>query len=171
MQRIAVIGISGSGKTTFARRLQQATGLPLHHADQLFWRGRWQPVPEHEYLDAHSSLVSQDRWIIEGYVDPVLSPRLRRADLVVDLDPPAWLCAARVVKRWWAHRRTARPELPVEALETLDLRFLGVVLSAAERPAIEAALRLAPGAVVQKVVTQSERAEVIRQFTYEPPRA
>ena len=54
MQRIAIIGISGSGKTTFAHTLQRATGLPLHHADQLFWRGPWQPVPADQYLEAHS---------------------------------------------------------------------------------------------------------------------
>lgn len=168
MQRIAIIGISGSGKTTFAYALQRATGLPLHHADQLFWRGQWQPVPQHEYLDAHSSLVSQGRWIIEGYVDSALSLRLRRADLIVYLDPPVWLCGFRVLKRWWMHRKTARPELPAEALERLSLRFLRVVLSAAERPAIETALGLAPDAVVIRAATLAQRADIIRQLSSGP---
>ena len=64
---------------------------------------------------------------------------------------PAGVGAGRVVTRWWAHRKTARAELPAEALERLDFGFLWVVLSAAERPAIEAALGRAPEAVVRSI--------------------
>jgi len=35
--RIAVIGISASGKSIFARALAARTGLPLRHGDQLDW--------------------------------------------------------------------------------------------------------------------------------------
>ena len=138
--RIAVIGIGGSGKSTYARGLAKATGLPLVHMDALFWRGAWEAVPEAEYLEAHARLVAEDRWIIEGYVDVALAGRLQAADRIIDLDPPGWLCAARVIRRWWTHRGRARPELPPEARERLSLRFLWTVLTRAERPAIDAAL-------------------------------
>lgn len=36
MKKILVIGNSGSGKSTFARKLHRATGLPLFHLD-LVW--------------------------------------------------------------------------------------------------------------------------------------
>lgn len=164
MQRIAVIGISGSGKTTFARALARATGLPLRHVDQLFWTGRWRPVPEHAYLECHSAWVSRDRWIIEGFVDPSFAQRLRRADLVVYLTPPPWVCAGRGLKRWWAHRKTARAELPAEALERLDFGFLWVVLSAAERPAIAAALARSPEAVVRRLAGKRDQAALLREL-------
>jgi adenylate kinase family enzyme len=164
MERIAIIGISGSGKTTFAHALQRATGLPLHHADQLFWRGAWQPVPVDQYLEAHSDWVGRNRWIIEGYVDPSLAQRLQRADLIIYLAPPPWVCAGRVVKRWLAHRKTARLELPPEALERLNLRFLWVVLSGAERPNIEAALRQAPKAIVQRLATTQDQVDFFHRL-------
>lgn len=84
-------------------------------------------MPADQYLKSHEELVGRQRWIIEGFVDPSLAQRLNRADLIIYLAPPSWVCAGRVVQRWLAHRKTARPELPPEALERLDLRFLWVV--------------------------------------------
>ena len=43
MQRILVMGSSGSGKSTFARRLSEATGIPFVSLDALFWKPGWQP--------------------------------------------------------------------------------------------------------------------------------
>ncbi len=37
MNKAIIIGSPGSGKSTFARALQQATGLPLIYLDQLYW--------------------------------------------------------------------------------------------------------------------------------------
>ena len=51
MQKALVIGCPGSGKSTFARRLQAATGLPLIYLDQLFWNADKTWVPP-ETLDA-----------------------------------------------------------------------------------------------------------------------
>lgn len=41
MKRIVVIGCSGSGKSTFSRKLKQVTGNPLHHLDKLYWLPDW----------------------------------------------------------------------------------------------------------------------------------
>ncbi|HYD43891.1 MAG TPA: hypothetical protein VEA79_01355 [Phenylobacterium sp.] len=109
--------------------------------DSLFWRGAWEPVPEAEYLAAHERLTAGAAWVIEGYVDAAMASRLRLADQVIYLDYSGPLCAWRVLRRWIAHRRTSRPELPRAAFERLSLAFLLVVLRRAERPAIEAALR------------------------------
>ena len=37
MKKILVIGCPGSGKSTYARRLQKITDLPLYYLDMLFW--------------------------------------------------------------------------------------------------------------------------------------
>jgi adenylate kinase family enzyme len=155
-RRIAVVGISGSGKSSFARALSASSGLPLHHMDRLFWRGRWEAVPEADYIAAQQALLADDAWIIEGYIDPALAERARAADLILYLDFSGARCAWRVLKRWWRHRRVARPELPPEAVERLDPRFLWVALSRAERPAIEAALAGVDPARVRRVRTPAE---------------
>ncbi|MCC7267658.1 MAG: hypothetical protein IT546_10015 [Caulobacteraceae bacterium] len=163
-RRIAVVGISGSGKSTYARELARRTGLPLHHMDALFWRGAWEPVPEAEYLAAHERLTAGADWIIEGYVDGAMTSRLRRADQVIHLDYRGPLCAWRVLRRWIAHRRTSRPELPPGARERLSLSFLLLVLRRAERPAIEAALQGVDPAKILRV-TSPRQLESIAKLT------
>ena len=37
-QKALVIGSPGAGKSTFARRLRDASGLPLHYLDMLWHR-------------------------------------------------------------------------------------------------------------------------------------
>jgi adenylate kinase family enzyme len=150
-RRIAVIGISGSGKTTLARRLAKTTSLPLIHMDQLFWRGAWQAVAEADYLAEHARLISQERWIIEGFIDSKMAERLARADIVYYLDYSGLLCAWRILGRWLKHRRVSRPELAPEARERVSPLFLCRVLRRAERPGIEAALQTAQPANVRRM--------------------
>ena len=40
LRRVLVIGCGGAGKSTFASRLGERTGLPVIHLDALFWRSR-----------------------------------------------------------------------------------------------------------------------------------
>lgn len=140
LNRIAIIGISASGKSTISRILAERTKLPLIHMDQLFWHGNWQEVPEVEYLKEHQKVIQQDRWIIEGYVDKKMKQRLERSDLILYLDYSGLRCAWQLIKRWFKHRSKSRPELPKEALENFDRDFFWLVLTRAERLDIEEAL-------------------------------
>ena len=38
MRKTLVLGCSGSGKSTFAVKLHNVTGLPLFHLDNVWWR-------------------------------------------------------------------------------------------------------------------------------------
>ena len=49
MERVIVIGCPGAGKSTFARRLQGVTGLPLIHLDMLFWNEDKTTVSREEF--------------------------------------------------------------------------------------------------------------------------
>ena len=163
IKKIAVVGISASGKSVFGRELEEHTGLPLFHMDNLFWRGKWESIPESEYLKEEQKLICKDKWIIEGYVDEKMSGRLELADLVIYLDYPGILCFSRVIWRWLKHRRVSRPELPKEALEELDLSFLWCVLTRSERPGIERALER----VDQSKIVRVYSPRALREFMKE----
>ncbi len=45
MQRISVIGTSGSGKTTVARRIAESLGFPHVELDALHWEPGWKEAP------------------------------------------------------------------------------------------------------------------------------
>jgi adenylate kinase family enzyme len=43
-KRIASVGVTGSGKTTLARRLSEQHCIPRVELDTLYWKAGWQPV-------------------------------------------------------------------------------------------------------------------------------
>jgi adenylate kinase family enzyme len=159
-QRIAILGITGAGKSTLSRRIAQKTGLPLFHMDSLFWRGKWEEVPEAEYLRAHDEILkNNERWIIEGWVSPAMEERLKQADLIIYLDYPGWLCALRYIERAFKHRKIARPELPSESRDHFKWRRFFLLLFRGERPGTEASLvHVNPAKIVRlKTPEETER--------------
>jgi adenylate kinase family enzyme len=142
LQKIAIIGITGSGKSYLGRRVAKKTGLPLFHLDTIYWRGKWQEVSEDEYLKEHEKILKEnDRWVIEGWLNEKMHGRLHAADVIIYLDYPGWLVIWRYYKRWFKHRKIARPELPAESRERFRLKWLILGFLRNERPFIERALK------------------------------
>jgi len=94
-----VVGCSGAGKSTFARRLGAALGLPVTHLDRLFWRPGWTQAPRDEFHAAQQEIVASAAWVIDGNYGASMHLRLPRADTVVFLDLPRRVCLRRVLVR------------------------------------------------------------------------
>src|SRR5215212_5460573 len=99
MQRVLVIGSRGSGKSTLAKELAKRTGLRLIHLDQQYWRSGWVEPSKEEWRGQVEVLIAQDRWVMDGNYGGTLELRLARADTVIDLQFPAWLCVWRILRR------------------------------------------------------------------------
>jgi hypothetical protein len=58
-------------------------------------------LPPEEWARRQAILAAEPRWIMDGDLGPydAVEPRLRRADTVVVLDLPLWLCAWRAWRR------------------------------------------------------------------------
>lgn len=159
MERVLVVGISGSGKSRFARRLGAAVGLPVVHLDSIFWMDNWAEADPMTVQTSIRTALDQDQWVIEGYVEPLGRRRVQRADLVVYLDCSGKQALVGGLQRWVRHRRHARPELPPGNTDRLNLAFLLVLLRRQERPEIEAAIA---GAAEGKVVRLQSRRQADR---------
>ena len=98
-RRVVVIGMSGSGKSTFSRALSATTGLPVLHLDIHYWKPGWERPPEEEWREKQRHLLAGEAWIADGNYYESLDLQLLRADTVVVLDTPWWICAGRAFRR------------------------------------------------------------------------
>src|SRR3972149_6557192 len=98
-RRVLVTGMAGSGKSTFSRSLAAKTGLPGIHLDLHFWKPGWVAPSGLAGREKQSGLLAGDGWIADGNYHETLDLRLERADTVVFLDTPWWVCAGRAFLR------------------------------------------------------------------------
>lgn len=99
MNRIAIIGCGGSGKTTLARHLATTTGAPLTHLDGIYYDSDWNTLPPEKFAALQEELVAQPRWVIDGNFASTLPIRLHRADTVIFLDIPPIICLWGILQR------------------------------------------------------------------------
>ena len=154
MQKVLVIGCPGAGKSTFARALRDATGLPLCYLDMLWHKPDRTNVTPEAFDRALAEWLARQAWIIDGDYSRTLPQRLEACDTVFFLDFPLEVCLAGVENR----RGAQRPDMPwVE--EELDAEFLQYILDfgQAQMPAIRAGLEAYRGR--RQILTFHSRAE------------
>jgi len=106
MQRIAIIGNAGGGKSVLARKLRDMLGIPVFTFDDLQWRPGWTRSPEEEIHAEHSRWMAEPRWIIDGWGNwEILDQRFDLADTIIFIDFHI------AVHYWWAIKRQLKAAL------------------------------------------------------------
>ena len=116
MRRIAIVGNSGTGKTTLAARLASELGLTHIELDALYHRANWQEAtPEDFQRDLRAAMqaadAATDGWTTCGNYRSA-GGRINQdaADTIIWLDMPRWLILRRVTMRT-VRRAITREEL------------------------------------------------------------
>lgn len=99
MERVAIVGPGGAGKSTFARSLGEVTGLAVLHLDRFFWKPGWVETPREQWRQRQSELVAADRWIADGNYGGTFDARFARADTVIIIARRRLACVAAAVAR------------------------------------------------------------------------
>ncbi len=97
MRRVLVAGSSGAGKTTLAVQLAARIGVPHVELDALWHGPGW--VPRAEFESDVEAMLATGRWVTEYQYRPVKARLLEQAQVVVWLDHPFLLVAARLFRR------------------------------------------------------------------------
>jgi len=138
MERVLVMGSSGSGKSTFARRLSEITGIPVVSLDALYWRPGWMPSDAKEFGRRVTDADCQPRWIMDGNYTSHGGGEMRRrvADCVIWFDLPRRTCMVGIITRIAASYGQVRPEMAPGCPEKIDAEFFRYVWTyrARQRP-------------------------------------
>ena len=97
--RIHVVGTSGSGKTTVARRFAAARGIPHVELDALHWEPGWKEAQLDVFRARVAEALSPDAWVVDGNYTKVRDLVHARIDTLVWLDFPFALVMLRVATR------------------------------------------------------------------------
>ncbi len=99
LDRVQVLGSSGSGKTTFARELSARLGSEHIEMDALFWKPGWKMSTDGEFFPMLRNALSAERWILDGNYTRTREIVWERVQTVIWLDTPFSLAMARSLKR------------------------------------------------------------------------
>ena len=104
MKKIIVIGCPGSGKTTFAEKLRDKTGMPLFYLDAIWHRPDRTHISREEF-DAHlSDILALNSYIIDGNYSRTIEIRIAACDTVFLFDLPTEICIDGALSRLGSKR-------------------------------------------------------------------
>ncbi|WP_050385338.1 DNA topology modulation protein [Bradyrhizobium pachyrhizi] len=129
MQRVLVMGSSGSGKSTFARRLSAMTGIRTVSIDALFWKPGWVESGRDEFERRMTEAAREPHWIMDGNYMRHGAGELRRelSDTIIWFDLPRSTCMLGIFRRIAGSYGQARPEMAEGCPEKIDLEFFRYV--------------------------------------------
>jgi adenylate kinase family enzyme len=108
--RVAIIGNSGSGKSSLAAALAAVGGVPCLDLDTVAWEPNQPAVPRDEALaqeDVHKFCRSSEGWIVEGCYATLVGAVLEHAPKLVFLNPGLEACLANCRSRPWERHKYA----------------------------------------------------------------
>jgi adenylate kinase family enzyme len=103
MNRVAVVGSGGSGKSHVARELGRLLDAPVTHLDAVYYDDGWNPLAPEKFEAAQRELVAEPRWVIDGNYNASLQVRLEACDTVVMMDVPTWAALSGIFSRQLRH--------------------------------------------------------------------
>lgn len=118
MKKVIIVGCPGSGKSTFARKLQEKTGLPLYYIDMIWHKPDKTMISREELAEKLNEICQTDEWVLDGNYKRTMPERLKACDTVFLFDLPTDVCLQGAASRVG----TKRVDMPwIE--DALDLKF------------------------------------------------
>ena len=129
-QKIMIISSPGSGKSTFARKLRDKTGLPLYYLDMIKHKPDRTTISSEEFDKKLDEILNKDKWIIDGNYQRTLEVRMEKSDTIILFDLPTEVCLEGTKSRIG----TKREDLPwIETEKTFESEFKQWIVEFSEK--------------------------------------
>ncbi len=99
MNRVSVVGTTGSGKTTFAAKLGEALAIPHVELDALNWSSNWTPASPEVFRSRVKDVADAERWVIDGNYSAARDLVWGRADTIIWLNYSLRVTLSRLLRR------------------------------------------------------------------------
>lgn len=122
--KIAILGYSGSGKSTMAKQLSSYYNTPVLHLDTIQFTPGWVERDKDEGRALTKEFMKNESWVIDGnYRGFYQRERLEQADKIIFLNFPRRICFFRAYKRYLNNRNKTREDMAQGCEEKFDLEF------------------------------------------------
>lgn len=98
-KKFALIGLPGSGKSTFAAELGKVLNIPVHHLDRHMFEPGGKKRDKQEFIALQKAILNEESWIVEGCSFSTFEMRFAKADILIYFHFPRVVCFWRIFKR------------------------------------------------------------------------
>jgi adenylate kinase family enzyme len=104
-KKFAVIGLPGSGKSTFAAKLGQCLHIPVHHLDRHMFEPEGKKKDKQKFIETQKALLDQPAWVVEGCSFSTFEMRFAKADVLIYFHFSRLVCFLQLCKRVFNYKK------------------------------------------------------------------
>jgi adenylate kinase family enzyme len=104
-KKFALIGLPGSGKSTFAAKLGEILDIPVHHLDTHMFEPGGKKKDKQAFIEIQKAILDERAWVVEGCSFSTFEMRFAKADVLIYFHFSRLVCFWRLFKRVFNYKR------------------------------------------------------------------